>query len=233
MSVEHMNVGRWDQVWIFLSLDLCNLFRSELLLPPEFGGEQQATVRTCLREKTLEHEPLEEGIVAMFKSVDASLSSMAENIFLWGEHIFVFEGPDRIAETVWHMASYWLQNHQLEMAEGWVYDFLAHVRTALNIQKSHYDEKVAQVRGQGLSGWDVEWAERTCGETDAVFGTIKLISTYNSFQIAWNELGADLPQKKLHHLFEVAVQIAQNNKFPHPVPYPNSWRLWTQRFLLK
>jgi len=210
MSVEHMNVGRWDQVWIFLSLDLCNLFRSELLLPPEFGGEQQATVRTCLREKTLEHEPLEEGIVAMFKSVDASLSS-----------------------TVWHMASYWLQNHQLEMAEGWVYDFLAHVRTALNIQKSHYDEKVAQVRGQGLSGWDVEWAERTFGETDAVFGTIKLISTYNSFLIAWNELGARLPQKKLHHLFEVAVQIAQNNKFPHPVPYPNSWRLWTQRFLLK
>lgn len=227
-----MNIRRWNQIWIYLSLDITQRFRGELLLPAVIGAEQKTAIRSRLREFVLEREPVDAGIVSLFKTVDPDLSSDAETVFLWGEHIFLFSGPDRIAETIWLHASRWLQHHRASIAQDWVYDLTARITTEQHAQTAQLEEKLAQVRSEGLSEWDSEWVERSHGELDPVFVAIELISNYNSFLANWNRFCNNYSEDKLLHLFAVGVEVAKQSNFSQPVPFPDSWRLRTERFLL-
>src|SRR5438445_9653491 len=145
-----MNHERWDQIWIFLSLDFSIILRSELLLPGVFGSEQQLAIRRGLRERVLEAEPYEQGIMKLFKAVDPGVSSSAEALFQWGEQIFLFEGPDRMAETIWRVASYWMENHRVSIAEEWVSELMGLLRTDQKSQHFLYQKKITEIRSTGI-----------------------------------------------------------------------------------
>jgi hypothetical protein len=226
-----MKVDRWDQIWIFLSLDITERFRRELLLPSAIGPEQRIAIRARLRQFVLEREPLAAGVMSIFKTVDPNLASDAETVYLWGEHLYLYDGPDRADETIWRLTSYWLQSGRFAKAQDWVYELMDHLRTDQDAREKLLRKKLIQMRSDGLSAWDSEWVVRSFGETDAVFTTVDLISRYNSFLLSWNKICTDLPEDKLDHLFSVAIEVAKQDQFPHAVPFPDSWRLKSERFL--
>ena len=227
-----MNETRWDQIWIFLSLDIMENLRHELLLPAVIGKEQRTAIQARLRDFVLEREPLAAGIISLFKTIDPHLSNNAESVFLWGENIFVHGGPDRLAETVWLLAALWLRTNRIAEAEDWVYEVMSRIREARNDRVSKLEDKLAQLRKTALSDWDSEWINRSYGELDPVLEQINLIADCNFFLLGWNKFCDNYPEERLRKLFAVAVEVAKQNNFPHPVPFPDSWRLRTERFLV-
>jgi hypothetical protein len=146
-----MNLRRWNQVWKFLSLDMAEQCRDELLLGSTIDAVRKAAIRSRLEQGVLEQEPAGSGVVTLFKVVDPRLSVDAEAVFLWGEHIFLYQGPDRTAETVWRLTSYWLQNRRIPTAQDWVYEVMASLRMDQNARALQFTR--ASCTTTSASGW--------------------------------------------------------------------------------
>jgi hypothetical protein len=146
----------------------------------------------------------------------------------WAQDIFVEEGPDRLAETVWGTIPFKLppEFDTSYPLPGWIFEIMDTLRNEMRSRLTMLEEKIASEFAGIMSEWDVNMLRNHYESTaDALITKIKLIGRYNIFLKMWEEHCGRLDHEKLFEIYgwgkHVASQIGMQDL---PVCFPGNWR---------
>ena len=124
---------RAKQAWCFLSLDHVSQFSTELWIPSgnvnAFQAELQKQLTPWLTVENFhkEGEAMSYSMAEWYQRVFGS--EALDNLFLWIKEIFLYDGPDRMAEVVWNIVPYRAEDVAPEFPEmKWFFELLTQVR---------------------------------------------------------------------------------------------------------
>jgi hypothetical protein len=226
------NERRWQQAWFFLSLDQTAPYFGDLWVPLEgaFGFQNS------LREQLKPWLDRQEEYYSNFGSINYLLADWfqtqhgwqkIDQLSGWVRDIFLHEGPDRMAETVWSQIPYHLPpafKTDLPVAD-WLVEVLTKVKDE---QKADVDEleKRLIIDGQKpVSAWDAAFLPVEWSEPQDIRNSISLIGTYNIFLKAWEKYCANFSHAQLNEIYAWGKHVAANTGMQDlNVVFPGAWR---------
>jgi hypothetical protein len=216
-------------------LDYVGQFFEELWVPirniPQFQAGVREQLAPWLTEEKYhkEGEALSYAIAEWYQSVYGP--DALDTLFLWAREIYLFHGPDRIAEKEWNPIPYRCRDVAAEFrALEWVFELLTRVRQDQEEKTAAFEDKM--IIGAPLSAWDARVLEVQYASQDGLETTIDLIVTYNIFLEAWEKHCSQLSFEELQSVFEVGKRVAEVQEMQDlEVVFPGSWRFELRKLL--
>jgi len=223
-----MLAKRAKQSWAFLSLDYTGRFFDDLWVPisdvAEFKSSVQSELQSWITEASY-HRRGEEMAYALADWYRRTYGQDAlDSVLVWMRRIYLFEGPDRLAETVWNIVPRRAASVAAEFpAHEWVFTLMGDIRQHQELRSAEFDQKFAVA--ESLSAWDEHLLAVQYSDQESLDTKIDLINTYNTFLEAWEKFGAQLDFKQLQEVFEVGRKVIEKKPMSDlEVLFPGSWR---------
>ena len=220
--------NRATEAWTFLSLDYIREFFTELWIPVDDVADFQFALRRKLQpwlnEDTYHKRAHELSYAVTDWYKDSFGLGALDDLLLWMRHIYLFEGPDRIAETMWNIVPYRAPDIASEFPDlTAIFKVLDQVRQSQERKTQEFEERLLD-KSQ-LSAWDANAARIQYVAQENLDIKINLMVAYNIFLASWEECCGELTFDQLQAMFQVGRRVAETRQMQDlEIAFPGSWR---------
>jgi hypothetical protein len=235
-----MNIdeSRWQAAWAFLSLSQIRALFKDLWIPiddtQKFQEELRKMITPWFEDEKYYHEsgPFNYALTDWFEERygEEALSRLSD----WVREIFLYEGSDRLPETVWSAISYRLPlNSQRDFdVPKWVLNRMEKVKKEQQKRRASFEKRVGTSRNQLLIKWDSKIHPFQFSTEASILNRSLLIGTYNIFLNAWERHCSELRYEELFEIWTIGRGLAPHIQMQDlDIVFPSSWRFALQKFL--
>lgn len=226
---------RTQGAWRLLSLELSATFFREMWVPIDDVEEFQNNLRSCIRNLHAEspHYPFPGQLNALIHI--HVVSKLPENdqmlLAFWIRSVYLGDGPDRLAETLWNSLTPKLVN-QDELVLGTAQAMLKSAHSKKLEIRARLREKLEARARLPVSSWDKNQVAQYESGVEAIQTKIQLIASYNAFVACWKHYCDDLSFDQLRLIYETGANVAKARQMMDSgLPFPGSWQLDMLPFL--
>lgn len=229
-----MQIARWKQAWLFLSLEMIEPLFSDLWIPVSDPVAFRRKLAGDLGELIAsEHNDRLAGrahrSLALWFADQYGLDELGY-LSLWVGNVFLVEGPDRVGEMAWEILVDQFADEQGTMdVSARLASAVGAVRLEHQARRGEVERRVAIQCERDLSEWDSGVLRLRNEKIEDLRNLLVLIANYNAFVEAWEHHCATLTAEECDELYLAGSRIAARTGMDrvHGGPealYPGLWR---------